>query len=194
MMKKNNWLMHITAAAAGCLFIAATGQAQEMGKGQVETTAQAGIVAGIGTRASLGGSLGAAVNDRVFAFGEFGWVPLGGSSTSGTTPGGSFEFASSGRIVTFMVGAHYQFRGSRSFVPYAGAALGAVHGSGSFTSTVGGSTTETSFSNGDLYLSFGGGWRYYVNNRWGFKPEMMIFAGDDTFVRIAGGIFYQFGR
>jgi hypothetical protein len=186
---------------ASCVIVAAFGllgaaaaHAQTMEKGQVEVTGQAGFVAGIGTHGSLAGKVGGAVNDRVFVFGELGWVPLGGASTSGTTPGGFFEFASSGRILTFMGGAHYQFRESRSFIPYAGGGLGVVHGSGSVTSTVGGSTTSTSFSSSNFYASLGGGARYYVTSRWGFKPEMMIFVGDDTFVRLAGGIFYQFGR
>ena len=193
-MITNKCLVHIVAVIACCLVISAPGNAQNMSKGQVEATGQLGIVTGIGTHGSLGGNIGAAINDRVFAFGELSWLPLGGSSTSGTTPGGSFEFASSGRILTFMVGAHYQFREARSFIPYAGAAMGVLHGSGSVTSTVGGTTTETSFSSSNFYVSFGGGARYYVNDRWGFKPEMMIFAGEDTFVRLAGGIFYQFGR
>jgi hypothetical protein len=33
-----------------------------------------------------------------------------------------------------------------------------------------------------------------VNERWGFKPELTFFLGDESFVRVAGGIFFQFGR
>jgi hypothetical protein len=189
-----NWPARLVTVLAVCVFLTSAGYAQSMEKGQVEVTGQAGLVAGIGEHASLGASLGAAANERVFVLGEFSWIPLGGASTSGTSPGGSFEFASSGRILTFMMGAQYQLRETRSFVPYVGGALGVVHGSGSFTSTIGGSTTQTSFSNSDFYVSFGGGARYYVSDRWGFKPEFMIFAGDDTFFRFGGGIFYQFGR
>ena len=63
-----------------------------------------------------------------------------------------------------------------------------------FTSTVGGSTTNIDFSDTDFYASFVGGARYYVKDNWGFKPELTIFAGSDTFFRFAAGMFYQFGR
>jgi hypothetical protein len=43
-------------------------------------------------------------------------------------------------------------------------------------------------------MSIGGGARYYVKDRWGFKPELMVFAGEDSFVRLGVGMFYQFGQ
>jgi len=193
-MKTNNRLTQIIAAAVGCFVIATSGYAQNTEIGKVEATGQVGIVGGIGTHASLGLSGGTALNDRVFAFGEFSWIPLGGASITTTSPNSFFELATSGRILTFMAGAHYQFRETRKFIPYAGGALGLVHGSGSTTQTIGGTTTETNFSNDNFYVSLGGGARYYVNDRWGFKPEIMVFVGDDSFVRFGGGIFYQFGR
>jgi hypothetical protein len=59
-------------------------------------------------------------------------------------------------------------------------------------STVGGSVQNVSSSSNNFYVSFGGGARYYVKDSWGFKPEFMIFAGDNTFFRFGAGIFYQF--
>jgi opacity protein-like surface antigen len=194
MMKTNNRLTQIIAAAVGCLVIVMSGYAQSTEKGKLEATAQAGIVADIGTHASLAGSLGTAVSDKVFAFGEMSWIPLGGSSVTVTGPGGGFESASSGRILTFMAGAHYQFEKQKSFIPYAGASLGLVHGSGSSTQTIGGVTTETSFSSDNFYMGLTGGARYYVNDKWGFKPELTWFVGTNKFVRFGGGIFYQFGQ
>ena len=192
MRKRNHALAKFIATAIGCLTIAASGYAQKLEKGYVETTGQVGIVTGIGTHASLSGSIGTAVTDRVVAFGEFGWIPLGGTNvTTITTPGNTLGFTSSGRILTFMGGAHYYFRETRSFIPYAGGALGLVHGSGSTSQTVGGITAQSSFTTNHLYVSFGGGARYYVTDRWGFKPEFMIFAGDDTFFRFGAGAFYQ---
>src|SRR5262245_11358665 len=121
MAKRTHPLMHIVAAAIACLALVSSGFAQKLEKGQVEGTGQVGIVTGIGTRASLAASAGTALTDRVFAFGEFGWIPLGGSSSvSSTTPGNSFGFETSGRLLTFMGGAHYQFDETHSLVPYAG--------------------------------------------------------------------------
>jgi opacity protein-like surface antigen len=193
-MKMNNRLTQIIAAAAGCFVIATSGYAQNTEVGKMEFTGQAGIVGGIGTHASLALSGGSAINDRVFVLGEFSWIPLGGASTTVTTPNNFFELASSGRIYTFMAGAHYQLNQFRSFIPYAGGGLGLVHSSGSVTQTNNGVTTETTFSSDDIYVSLGGGARYYVNERWGFKPELTFFLGDESFVRVGGGIFFQFGR
>ena len=191
-MKKNNSLMQVIAAAVACLVIASSGYAQQLQKGKIEATGQVGIAAGIGTQASFAGSVGGAVSDNVLVLGEFGWIPLGGASASGTTPGGAFQFSAGGKVLSFMAGAQYQFGETRSFVPYAGAALGVVHSSGDVESTVGGSVQNVSSSSNNFYVSFGGGARYYVKDSWGFKPEFMIFAGDNTFFRFGAGIFYQF--
>jgi opacity protein-like surface antigen len=194
MMKRNNRFTQIIAAVVGCFVIATSGYAQQTERGKLEATGQLGVVTGIGTHVSLGTSIGTAVSDRVFAFGEFSWIPLGGASTTIQSPNNFFELATGGRILSFMAGAHYQFRQTRSFIPYAGASLGVVHGSGSTTQTIGGTTTSTSFSNDSFYVGLSGGARYYMNDNWGFKPELTIFAGDDAFVRFGGGIFYQFGQ
>ena len=194
-LKKNNRLMQVIAAAVTCLVVASSGYAQQLVKGKIEATGQIGVATGIGTQASFAGSLGAAIKDNVLVLGEFGWIPLGGASASGSAPGGAFlEFSTGGRVLTFMAGAQYQFRETHSFVPYAGAALGLVDSSGELETTVSGSSQSANFSRTDFYMSFGGGARYYVKDSWGFKPEFMIFAGDNTFFRFGAGIFYQFGR
>jgi opacity protein-like surface antigen len=193
-MKRNKRLMQIIATAACCLVFAVSGFGQEMEKGQVEATGQVGVVAGVGTHVSFAGSLGWAVTDRVFGFGELGYAPLGGASGSVQGPGGGFQFASDGHILSFMVGAQYQLRPQGAFIPYGAAALGGVRFSGSSTTTVNNQTTQLEFSSGHFYAAFGGGARYYVSDRWGFKPELMFFAGEDSFVRFGAGLFYQFGR
>ena len=191
---KSNQVKKALAVAVVCLLLTVSGYAQSLEKGEVEGTGQVGIVTGIETHASFAGSLGKAVTDNIFALGEFGYVPMGGASASGNSPTGGFNIDAGGRLLTFMVGAQYQFNQKGYFVPYAGAGLGFVHASGNFTSTVGGSTTNLDFSDTDFYASFVGGARYYVKDNWGLKPELTIFAGSNTFFRFAAGVFYQFGR
>jgi len=193
-LKKNNRLMQVIAAAVVCLVAASSGYAQQLDKGSVETTGQVGVATGIGTRASFAGTLGTALSKKVFVLGEFGWIPAGGSSASVSTPGVSLELSAGGNVFTFMGGAQYQFNETRSFVPYAGLALGLVHASADVDISAGGVNQSASVSTDKFYVSFGGGARYYVKDRWGFKPEFMVFAGDDTFFRFGAGIFYQFGR
>jgi opacity protein-like surface antigen len=191
-VKTNDCIKRTVAGVVGCLLLAASGYAQTLEKGEVEATGQVGIVTGIKTHASFAASAGKAITDRIFAQGEFGYIPLGG--TSFTVPGGGPQFSSGGSVMSFMGGAQYQFSERNSFIPYAGGAVGIVRFSGSVTSTSGGTTTTADASDSDFYVSLSGGARYYVKDRWGFKPEFTIFAGDDTFFRFGVGFFYQFRR
>lgn len=80
----------------------------------------------------------------------------------------------------FHAGVHYLIPQRRSdVVPYVAFGMGGIHSSGGGT---------------NFFLNFGGGLRYYLGQGWGLRPEFKIFAGEDTFVRIAVGLFYQFGR
>lgn len=188
--KRLAWTITIGIFSAA---LGSTGYAQTLDAGEVEATAQAGIVAGVGTNASFAASLGKAINDRVFVLGEFGWVPLGGGSGTVSTPGGGFEFAAGGKLLSFMGGLQYQFNDYNAFAPYAGAALGAVRST--FDSSITGvSNISANERSTDFYVSFSGGARYYVRDRWGFKPEITIFAGTDSFFRFGVGVFYQFRR
>jgi opacity protein-like surface antigen len=192
-LKNNNRLMQIMAAVVACVFVATSGYAQQLEKGKFEATGQVGLAFGVGTRAAFAGTVGAALNERVFVLGEFGWIPSGGSTAETSIPGGGvFEIDSGGNLFSFMAGAQYQFNSQGSFVPYAGAALGVVHSSESAEVNINGSVQRNSISNSDFYVSFGGGARYYVKDRWGFKPEFMVFGGEDTFFRFGIGMFYQF--
>lgn len=193
-MKSKNRFTQVIAAAVGCLILSASAYAQNLEKGNWETTGQVGLVTGIKTHASFAGAAGRAITDRIFVLGEFGYIPLGGASASGVGAGGGLNFDAGGKVLTFMAGGQYQFGQKSSFVPYAGLGLGFVHSSFSATTNLNGSVTDFDVSSDDFYMNFGGGARYYVKDKWGFKPEFMVFAGTDTFFRFAVGVFYQFGR
>ena len=189
-MKKIVCVKKVVAVAVGCLLLSVSGYAQILEEGEMEVTGQVGIVTGIDTHASFAASGGKAIKDRIFVLGELGYIPLGGVSAN---VGGS-AVDSGGRVISLMGGAQYQFSEQRSFIPYAGGALGLVRLSGSVTTTVGGTTTTVDFSDNEFYVALTGGARYYVKDRWGFKPEFTIFAGDDFFFRFGVGLFYQFGK
>jgi opacity protein-like surface antigen len=193
MMKTSIRLRHVILVI-GCLALSSSLYAQDFEQRQIETTGQIGIVGGIGTHTTLAGGIGAAITPKILAFGEFGWIPTGGSSISSNTLSTPFSFDSSSRVLSFMGGAQYQFKRTHSLVPYGSAGLGLVRASGSVTQTIGGATSQFNSSSNNLYVSLGAGARYYVNPAWGFKPEITIFAGNDSFVRFGAGVFYQFGR
>ncbi|MEZ5356302.1 MAG: outer membrane beta-barrel protein [Bryobacteraceae bacterium] len=176
--------------ALGALTVIPPLAAAGLEQGQTEGGAVAGIVSGIGTRASLGGQIASGLTDKIAAYGELSFIPLGGakSTFAGTTA------SSSSRAFNLNGGIHYQFKQSGKMTPYAAAGLGILHSSGSFRTSGEGLNLSGSASANSLYFNLGGGVRYYMADNWGFRPEIMIFAGDQTYVRLGVGIFYQFGK
>ena len=158
-------------------------------QGQVEVTGHLGVVGGIGSHGSFGASIGAPVADRLIVLGDLSYIPMGGQTIqfNGST------IQSSAKGINFNASLQYEFQPTRAVVPYAGAGLGLLRTSFSASSTGPGSFNAGGSST-DLYFNFGGGLRYYINERWGIRPELQMFAGTDTYARFAGGIFYQFGE
>ena len=170
-------------------FLVVTGIASYGQTGNVEVSGNLGVVGGIGTHGSFGGSIGAPVTDHLILAGDLSYIPFGGGSV--TVLGATTR--SSAKAINFNTNLQYQFKPAHSVVPYAGAGLGFLHSSFDASSTGPGSFSASGSST-DMYFNVGGGFRHYVKERWGFRPEFMIFAGSNTYVRFAGGIFYQFGE
>jgi hypothetical protein len=160
--------------------------------GNLEVTGNLGVVSGIGSHGSFGGSVGAPITDHLILSGDLSYIPLGGATVTfnGATA------SSSAKAFNFNGNLQYQFKALRATVPYAGAGLGFLHSSFSASNNFPGAGNSLNMqgSSTDLYFNVGGGLRYYVKERWGFRPEFMVFAGTNTYVRVAGGIFYQFGE
>ena len=190
MMRVKRSSMSVLAAVLVCVAMSAASYAQE--PRDVEANVQIGVVSGIGTHGSFGGGIGVGLTPRILGYAEFSYIPLGSASSS--IPILGLQAGSSAKAMDFNLGGRYEFSGNRTMAPYAAAGLGILHSRSSFTSTVGGTTISGEGSSSDLFFNFGGGLRYFVNDRWGWKPELMIFAGPDTFIRLGGGIFYRFGR
>jgi hypothetical protein len=190
-MSFNKSEMPFRLVVVTALIVVASVASYGQGVGNMEVTGNLGIVGGIGSHGSFGASLGAPVTDRLILAGDLSYIPMGGVNV--TMPG--VTTSSSSKAFNFNGNLQYQFNPRRAMVPYAGGGLGFLHSSSKTSST--GLLPESfnaSVSSTDLYFNVGGGLRYYVKERWGFKPELMIFAGPNTYVRFAGGIFYQFGE
>jgi hypothetical protein len=165
--------------------------ASSYGQGNVEVTGHLGIVSGIGSHGSFGGSLAVPATDNLILSGDLSYIPMGGGSVTvqgSTTSSSASAFNFNGTL-------QYQFKQTRDVAPYAGAGLGLLHSSFDTSSNVlGVPSFSVAGSSTDLYFNIGGGFRYFVNSRWGFRPELMVFAGPNTYLRLAGGIFYRFGE
>jgi opacity protein-like surface antigen len=191
-MTRHNWILpSVLGAIVVCTAFSPNTFAQETETGKVEASAMVGLVSGIGTHGLVGGSVAAAVRSRFLVIGELSYIPLGSDNVD--ILGVRSEF--SAKAISFNVGGQYQLRASGKTTPYVGAGVGFLHSSSnsSVTTSFQGFDFNGDSSDTNAYFSVGGGARYYVNDRWGFRPELMIFAGHQTFGRASVGVFYRFG-
>ena len=192
-MKRQIWtLSNILGTIIIAIAVNPSMFAQDVEPAKVEATGMVGVLTGIGTHGMVGGSIAAAVRNRFSVIGELSYIPLGSDSVD--VLGVRSEF--SAKAISFNVGGQYQLRQSRKVSPYVGAGVGFLHSSSSssVTTTFQGFDFKDGSSDTNAYLNLGGGARYHVNDRWGFKPEVMLFLGHQTFGRVSAGIFYQFGK
>jgi opacity protein-like surface antigen len=192
-MKRQIWtLSNIFGTLIICIAVNPSMFGQDVEPGRVEATGMVGVLTGIGTHGMVGGSIAAAIRNRFSVIGELSYIPLGSDTVD--VLGVRSEF--SAKAISFNFGGQYQLQGSRKMSPYVGAGVGFLHSSSSssVTTTFQGFEFENGSSETNAYLNLGGGARYHVNDRWGFKPELMLFLGHQTFVRASAGIFYQFGK
>jgi hypothetical protein len=180
----------VVVAVLVCVVLSSPSYGQE--PREMEANVQVGMVSGIGTHGTFGGGFGVGLAPRVLGYAELSYIPLGSGSSS--VPGLGLQSAASARAINFNLGGQYQFSRAGSVEPYAGVGLGVLHASSSYSTSVGGTIVSGENSSKDLYFNLGGGLRYHVNERWGFRPELMIFAGSNAYVRLGGGIFYRLGR
>src|SRR5262245_45045755 len=110
------------------------GAAASYAQGNVEATGHLGIVSGIGSHGSFGGSLGIPVADKFILLGDASYIPMGGANV--TTPNSSTSASS--KAFNFNGTLQYQFKQTRTVTPYAGAGLGFLHSSFDTSGTVAG--------------------------------------------------------
>jgi hypothetical protein len=120
---------------------------------------------------------------------ESSFAPLGGHALR-TQAGTGIDQS---RLYDFAFTGHVRIPIGNRWEPYGivGAALlyntyrqTAVNSAGAVVSR-GISTTNFGFHTG-------GGFRYYVRETWGIRPELRIIVSNQTYVGVAVGIFYQF--
>ena len=143
-------------------------------KGQVEISGSGGSYGGIGM---LNGAVGTAATDRAFVMGEFSYIP------------GKDFYSVSFKGYGFAGGVQYMFPlSSEKLVPYAAGGLSYLR----FVASASGLDQDIGLGGTGIY--FGGGLRYYVSDRWGFRPELTFHTGSWAGVRLQMGLFYQFGK
>ncbi len=174
-----------------------------MEQGVVEGTGAVGGISlsnGGGSHVHLSGTFGTAVRDRLFVFGELGYAPLTGRSTTTVVDGTSVRISASAKLVDFGGGAQFILMPGSKFEPYVIGAVGGGRMSTSGSAHVPGTNLDVSASSSDTKARLGGGagLRYYVSENWGIRPELRVdrYFGDQgsTAFRYTVGVFYQFGK
>jgi len=192
MKKRSRTLLQICVAIVACLAVSSFAFGADLEKGQFEANGLVGIVTGIGTHTVVGVGGGKAIMNNLSLNGEFSYIPLG--STNVDILG--VQSSTSAKALTFDFGAQFQFKHAGKFDPYGGIGIGWVHTSlnQSVNASIAGFNLSNSGSANNAYVKFGGGGKYFMGEKWGVKPELMVYAGSNTFVRLSGGIFYMFGK
>jgi hypothetical protein len=190
MTKLRRTLPQVFIAIVACLAVSSYAFGADLEQGRVEATGLVGVVTGIGTHTVVGIGGGKAIRNNLSLNGEFSYIPLGSANVNVLGVQSSY----SAKALTFDFGAQYQFKQIGKFDPYGGISVGWKHASSSssVTGSIAGINLNGGSSANAAYVKFGGGGRYYMGDNWGFKPELMIFAGHSTFARLSGGIFFMF--
>lgn len=176
------------------LMVALTAGAADPRPGTTQVTGYAGLITGIGTHSNAGIGVAYTASRRVALAAEFSYAPGGREFIGGQRFGVESETDS----YEFHAGFHYLFPRRRArLIPYGAFGMGGIYTSASTTivsGTLPRQPMRVRASSTDFYVNVGGGLRYYLSEHWGLRPELKLFAGQETFVRLAVGVFYQFGE
>jgi hypothetical protein len=174
--------------------------------GTVEIGGFAGVSDGLDHfRIMGGGNVSYGVTKWLLPYGEFSYFPAIARSLNVNSGGLTQNITYDVPLYDLHAGVHLRIPIKESkVVPYGVFGVGIIrssfNGNATFTFTQNGvpTSSQKSFSdkNTDGAVNFGGGLRYYVNEKFGFRFEAKVyrpFSGlYDNFVgKIEGGIFYQ---
>lgn len=152
-----------------------------------------------------GGNVSFGLTKQILPYVEFSYFPGIGRKQEGIFPGTGRPFTTSYSIpiADFHGGVHIRFvRAERRVVPYGVFGMGVLH---SFDRTVDATYSDASGpfnrvqldvpSRNDFAVNFGGGIRFYLTQRFGFRLEAKAYKPtgpfNDVFGKAEAGIFFQ---
>ena len=193
----------VQALFLGIFLFATLARAAEGGQGEI---AGFGGVArlsdGGGSHAIAGGTVGVNIGRVIHLFGEFNYIPLGSASETTSYQGIAIHASATAKMLNYGGGLHFRVpTGTSKVEPYFVTSFGYGHQSvtGNGSANYQGTPVSVSMdlSQGNAYVGFGGGLRYFVGHRWGVKPEFRYqkYFGDGagSIITASGGLFLQFG-
>ncbi len=172
--------------------------------GSFEVGGFAGVSYGIDqTRLMGGGNVTYALTKYILPYAEYSYFPGIGRKQSGVVDGLTFTNTYSIPLSDFHGGVHIRFPiREHRLVPYGVFGMGALTHFDStptvkFTDVTGVHSQPLFVAGGsDFAINFGGGLRYYINQRFGVRLEAKVYkpttgAFTNTFGKVEGGFFFQ---
>jgi opacity protein-like surface antigen len=155
-----------------------------------EISAYGGIAAGsLGTHAAMGGNFGRAFSRYCIALIDTSYTPLGGRTLL-TYPG---VVTARSRLYDFNFSMHIRVPVQEKWAPYAIAGGGFLFNTyEKLVTHASGATAFEGKSHGAFGFETGVGARYYITEEWGVRSEARYTISNHNFVRVLGGVFYQF--
>jgi hypothetical protein len=184
-----NWVLHrpfvVILAVAGCMCLPSTLFAQPGQEEMGEVALFGGGTFGLGSHAAVGGSSGLAFSRYGMALIEASFMPLG-KNTLRPQPQGIQE---NSQLFDFNASFHVRIPVKNRWEPYG--ILGGGLLFNSFRSIVGQEHGAVAIDNFAFGFHTGGGFRYYIRETWGIRPEFRVTISNRNFTRLTVGIFYN---
>ena len=178
------------AAAFLCVVSPATALAQSGDKDVGEVLGFGGGAFGVGSHGVVGGSSGIAFSRNGMALVEAAYMPMGNNVLR---PRSDYVSPRDSHLFDFNLSFHIRIPVKEKFAPYA------ILGGGLLWNTYS-ALPVAAVGNPGLYVGAddfrfgfhtGGGFRYYVKENWGIRPEFKVIVSSQTYSRFTIGIFYN---
>jgi hypothetical protein len=143
---------------------------------------------GMGTQISTGGSSGVAFSRYGMAFIDIGFMPLGQHTIQGWPDRASVNRS---YLLDFGVDFHIRVPVRHNLAPYAIAGTGLMWNMVRENATApSGGPVVNHWNQFNGALHTGGGVRYYVNEKWGIRPEVKVIVSKQIYTSFSVGVFY----
>ena len=181
----------IVAAVWVLIPVAVFGQSGESDAGELSARGGFGFgggSAGIGTQPLAGGSTGVAFSRHGMVFFDTMFMPLGQHTIQGWPDRATVDHS---YLLDFGVDLHVRFPVTEHIAPYT------ILGTGLMwnmvrqqTTTAAGTALTNKYNQFNGALHTGGGVRYYINEKWGIRPEVKVIVSKQIYTCISFGVFF----
>jgi hypothetical protein len=156
--------------------------------GTTELAFFGGGVFGIGKHPTVGGNVGAVLTERFLLLGELSYSSLG-SDTFGDLNLAESIIRSDGTTFSLNGTTHFELRSQSKTRPFLAAGFGTLRSADTLTNRRFGQEFTSQRSNWKPVFNAGFGFRHYLTDHLGIRPELSFVIGEDWFLRLSIAFF-----